>query len=259
MGWAVSDDQTWAWRLQELRPDLEVVNHGVGGYGTLQSSMLLDEVLRREERERPGRVLYGFIDHAGRNIASPLWLWALSFNTRAAATPYCTLTPEGRLERHPPEAYPSFPFHEQLALVALLEKSWLDWRARPRAGMGPAVTQRLISEMAERCRAAGVGFSLVMLHLPDAKKAVYAAYARDHGIDVIDCNQPRYDPVPWDPHPNAAAHHRWGDCIAAALAAPGRLPPGPGPQTRVSRASAAPPASRSDREARDGDGDLVTP
>ena len=33
MGWAVSDDETWGWRLQELRPDLEVVNRGVGGYG----------------------------------------------------------------------------------------------------------------------------------------------------------------------------------------------------------------------------------
>src|SRR5206468_9604074 len=27
-GWAVSDDETWAWRLQSLRPDLEVRNRG---------------------------------------------------------------------------------------------------------------------------------------------------------------------------------------------------------------------------------------
>src|ERR1051326_826096 len=31
-GWAVSDDETWAWRLQALRPDLDVRNRGTGAY-----------------------------------------------------------------------------------------------------------------------------------------------------------------------------------------------------------------------------------
>ena len=62
MGWAVADDETWAWRLQELRPDVEVVNRGVGGYGTLQSLLLLEQLLGRDG-QRPARVLYGFIDH----------------------------------------------------------------------------------------------------------------------------------------------------------------------------------------------------
>jgi hypothetical protein len=59
MGWAVSDDETWAWRLQELRRDLKIVNDGVGGYGTLQSSLLLERHLAEGSR-RPVHVLYGF-------------------------------------------------------------------------------------------------------------------------------------------------------------------------------------------------------
>jgi hypothetical protein len=225
MGWAVSDDQTWAWRVQELRPDVEVVNQGVVGYGTFQSLLRLDQLLRREGQQRPARVLYGFINHGGRNVAAPRWLRGLAVDKLPAATPYCSLTADGRLQRHPPEGYPSLPFHEHLALVALLEKAWLAWRAGGRYASAVPVTQLLLLEMAERCRAAGVGFSLVVLHVPEAVKALYMAYAEQQRIDVIDCNQEHYDPVPGEVHPNAAAHRRWGDCIAAALTAPSRLPP----------------------------------
>src|SRR5947207_8726652 len=59
MGAAVSDDETWAARLQELRPDVEIVNRGLGGYGTFQSLLLLEQLLAREGPSRPRRVLYG--------------------------------------------------------------------------------------------------------------------------------------------------------------------------------------------------------
>jgi hypothetical protein len=231
MGAAVSDEETWGWRLQELRPDLEVVNRGLGGYGTFQSLLLLEQLLGRTGRSRPRHVLYGFIDHSGRNVASPLWLWGLSFNTRAAATPYCTLDAKGRLERHPPEAYLSLPLHEHLALVALLERLWVERRARGREANAVRVTQLLIEELAERCRAAGVGFSMVLLTVPDVVKATYTTFAEQRHIDVIDCNLhlTAADTVPGDAHPNAAVHRRWGDCVAAALDRPNGIPPGADP------------------------------
>jgi hypothetical protein len=225
MGWAVSDDQTWAWRLQDLRPDVAVVNRGVGGYGTLQSLLLLEQIFARGQR--PAWVLYGFLDHSLRNVGAPLWLWALAFNTHTIATPYCTLTADGRLERHPPEAYPSLPLHEYLASVALLEKAIVERRASSRVASAVTVTQRLLLEMAELCRANGVRFSAVLLDVPDAVKSRYVSYAQQHQIDVIDCNVPFLtadDVVPGEVHPNAAVHRRWGDCIAAALADPSRLP-----------------------------------
>jgi hypothetical protein len=227
MGWAVADEQTWAWRLQDLRPDVEVVNRGVGGYGTLQSLLLLEQLLGRDGH-RPARVLYGFLDHGWRNVAAPRWLQALSLNVNTVATPYATLTPDGRLERHPPEAYPSLPLHRYLASVALVENALVQRRAAGRQAMATPVTELLIKEMADLCRAAGVEFSLVFLSVPKPTRAAYAAYAREHDIDVIDCDQqPRVDEmVPGEmAHPNGAVHRRWGDCIAAALAEPDRLPP----------------------------------
>jgi hypothetical protein len=227
MGWAVSDAETWAWQLQTMRPDLEVVNRGVGGYGTLQSMLLLEQ-LARDERQRPARVLYGFIDHSLRNVAAPLWLWALSYNEPPAATPYCTLGPGGDLVSHAPAAYPSLPLHQHSALVALLEKNLAAWQARSRTAYPVRVTQLLLQEMNDRSRKAGVGFSLVFLHVPESVRATYGSFAREHQIDVIDCNRESLTPadvVRGEVHPNGAVHRRWAECIAAALAEPARLPP----------------------------------
>jgi len=226
MGSSISNDQTYGWRLQELRPDVEVVNRAVEGYGTLQSLMVLENVLARGG-PKPGRVLYGFIDHAQRNVATPDWLWTLSFSKTKVATPYCTLT--GRqLERHPPAAYPWLPFHEQLAAVELIENN-VNWRrAAHRRAMAVPVTKLLLSEMAALCRTQGIGFSLVVLHVSERVKEIYVPYALEHGIDVIDCNIPKFGRdgvVPGDLHPNGKVHRAWGECIAAALAEPSRLPP----------------------------------
>ena len=149
--------------------------------------MLLEDLLGRQG-QRPARVLYGFIDHGLRNVAAPLWLWSLSFNERTVETPYALLTPDGRLERHPPEGYPSLPLHRQLALVALIENFLLKRRAGRRRAMAVSVTKLLIAEMAERCRAAGVEFWLVFLSTPKTVKRTYAEYAAAHHIDVIDCD-----------------------------------------------------------------------
>ena len=144
------------------------------------------------------------------------------------ATPYCTLTPEKRLERHPPQAYPSVPLHEYLASVTLLEGKLLQRQTDSRWKMAVPVTELLLEEMAEQCRAAGIGFSLVVLQLPAKVKQIYERFARDHQVDMIDCNRELTvaDIVPGEVHPNAQVHRQWGDCIAAALADPARLPPG---------------------------------
>ena len=222
LGWGVSDDETWAWRIQELRPDLEVVNRGAAGYGTVQALLLLEALLR--DGKRPRHVLYGDIGAELRNIAAPMWLAMLTATGQTAATPYGTLGANGELVRHPPAAYPSFPLHDRLASVAVLERAWADTRHGGREATARPVTERAIVEMAERCRAAGIGFSLVILELREPARSARLTFARAHGIDVIDCNADRVpgDSVPGEGHPNGTLHRRWGDCVAAALAQ--RLP-----------------------------------
>ncbi len=219
MGWAVADNETFAWRLQELRPDLRVLNFGVGGYGTFQSLLVLEKLFA-SDRPRPQWVFYGFIDHAWRNVAAPYWLWALSFNRHTVATPFVTLAGDGSLLRHAPEAYPSLPLHEELASVALLENQLMRWRAGNRQQMGVPATKLLLGQMAALCRANGAGFSAVVLTMPPRIEKPYARYGVDNHVDIIDCNQQlgAADIVVGEVHPNGAAHRRWGDCMAAALA-----------------------------------------
>lgn len=71
-GEEVADAETWCARLEERVPGLEVLNHGVGGYGT-------DQALLRFTREARGpaeAVLVGLLlENAGRNVNRyrPLW------------------------------------------------------------------------------------------------------------------------------------------------------------------------------------------
>ena len=49
-GWAISDEETMFWKLQERHPQIEVVNLGVAGYSTYQSLLLLEEYLRKAKQ-----------------------------------------------------------------------------------------------------------------------------------------------------------------------------------------------------------------
>jgi hypothetical protein len=227
LGWAVSDDEPWASRLQQIRPDLEIVNRGVAGYGTLQSLLLLEELLRAGQR--PARVLYGLIfGHEMRNTADPVWLRSLaSYPSRGTvATPFVTLDGDGGLHRHAPTALLQWPFRHSLASAALLEDAWVTLRTADRGQDGVAATQLLIEEMARTCAAHGVGFSVVFLRLGTLVKAAYLPFLDERKIHVIDCDLPAGPEmsVRGEGHPSGRMHARWGDCVGAAV---GNEPPLP--------------------------------
>jgi len=224
MGWAVSDDETFPWRLQARRPDVEVRNYGQTGYGTVQSLLLLEQLLATGKQ--PAWVLYGDIPHHEiRNVAPPFWLEMLSSNsTSPVEMPYATLAADGHVKVHPPISWPSVPLHEHLALAALLERAWSQARPLPTTEESRRITDHLIEEMAATARAHGAGFSDVLLAQADDDPPAWGVNALARHVDVIDCRQTigPEDTVPGDGHPNAGAHGRWGDCIAAAMA--DRLP-----------------------------------
>lgn len=219
-GWAVSDDETWAWHLQTLRPDLRVTNRGTGAYGTFQALLLLERVLA--DGTRPQHVIYGFAsDHLMRNVNPQNWIKMLAALSRQhiVAVPYCTLDGEQRLVRHAPQSYPAWPLRSRSAAVAVLQDGWFGLWARSREPDANEVTRQLISTMADRCRAAGVRFSLLMLKVGDPARGEILPFARTHGIEVIDCDRPvsTKDRVPGDVHPHGPFNRAWAECIAGGL------------------------------------------
>jgi hypothetical protein len=222
-GWAISDDETFAWKIQKEFPGFEVLNYGTNGYGTYQSLLLLERVL--PDLSHPRIVIYGFIEHhEDRNVATAGWRELLSSYSRRAHVyvPSVTVDEEGHLVRHPPVRYQPLPLRQHSAVAALLERALAQVTARGRAKQGRAATQQLILEMRALSSARGADFAVVLFDAGDEAKAQYADFFRRNGIRAVDCGVPPRDDlvVPGEGHPNGAMNSLWAACIAEQVLRP---------------------------------------
>jgi hypothetical protein len=214
----VTNKETFAWKLQQRFPEVEVVNHGVAGYGTYQSLLRMKMALKRSE-PRPTIILYGFGPaQEQRNVADFDWLFLLALNLghRSAPLPYCSLDADGRLVRHPPERYPAWPLRHVSGAVNAAQLAWARYVTAGRAASKRAVTEAL-TRMNRLTRAHGVDFHVVLLD-PNAQRH-YGSFLASWRIPVIDCGvRPfRGSIVRGEGHPSGAMHARWTDCLAKAL------------------------------------------
>jgi hypothetical protein len=236
-GFAISDDETFAWKLQERFPGLRIRNYGHGGYGTYQSLLLLERVL--SQRPAPVMAVYGFYEgHEIRNVATADWLRMLSMMLRrhtSISVPYATLGGDGVIVRHPPESYPLWPLREYSAVVTFLQHGHARWLARRRTAERAAVTEQLLLEMKRACEANGTDFVVALLYMNAQNRTRYSELLRSHGVAFADCARPlppAYQ-VPGDGHPNQKLNAIWASCIAKVigprlerLEAGGPRPPG---------------------------------
>ncbi len=219
-GFAVNDEDTFAWKLQARFPELAVRNFGTGGYGTHQSLLVLERLL--EEDPPPRRVVYGYYaEHEIRNVAAPDWLEALTRFSRRhddVAVPYASLEGD-RLLRHPPGRYPLWPLGDRTATVAFFQDRWADLTGAARVPQRRQVTERLIRLMHRRCEERGTEFLVVFLLANAPTRTAYGKALDAAGVPWADCYR-RLAPslrVPGDGHPNGKLHGMWSRCIATAL------------------------------------------
>jgi hypothetical protein len=222
-GWAVSDADTWPWRLQERLPDFRVANLGTAGYGTHQSLLALERLFAKESAP-VALVVYGFIEHHEvRNVAPAGWLHTLATATAAGrlAVPYATLGSDGDLERHPPESYPRWALDRRLAAVALLGVHYARWNARGRLGQARAVTEALLGRLRDASAARGARLLVAILEARSEARRHYRRWVEAHGIDTVDCSDSRsLEPaylVPGYGHPGREVQAGWAECVARRL------------------------------------------
>lgn len=223
-GWAISDEETYAWKLQKEFPDDEVLNYGVAGYSTYQSLLKLEQVL--PVMRNPKVVLYGFSDkHEDRNVAAAAWVRRLSMYSRRGHVfvPYVSLGSEGQLTRYPPEAYPVFPLREYSSMAALAESAYAELRAKERAGGKREATQQLILQMRDLTQRYGAEFVLAFLVVNDEAKDHYQRFLAENHISAIDCSQRLSEEmiVEGEGHPNGRLNSVWAACIADSLSGAG--------------------------------------
>lgn len=221
-GWAVSDSETFGWKLQTEFPFFRVGNFGIGGYGTYQSLLLLRKLFN--QGIKPLVIVYGFnIFHEERNIAPAIWLKFLAeFSKREhAAVPYCSLNERGQLAEHPAVQWPTFPLQEYFALPQLLIDIHYRLRTdqRGRSRNRRETTKKLLLEMQDLAKKHDAKLIVVMLTGADKGRQFYSDFLRKHSIEVIDahCNITKDYQVPNEGHPNGKAHSLWANEIAKYL------------------------------------------
>jgi hypothetical protein len=217
-GWAINDEETYAWKLQERIPSLQVLNFGTGAYGSYQSLLLLEQVL--PVLTRATLVLYGFNEfHESRNVADASWLKSLSYYSRRGhvALPFGTRAPGTGLVRHPPETYVSLPLRESSALIALVEDAYMKIKTWGRMSEKRAVTEQMLLQMNNVSMHAGARLIVVLLVVENRQS--YVDFLGKNGIKYVDCDVAFTDAmkVPGEGHPNGRMNTLWADCIAQAL------------------------------------------
>jgi hypothetical protein len=220
-GWAVTDQETYPWRLQMEFPSHAFLNFGTAGYGTYQSLLALERYFAAGH-DSPAVVIYGFIDvHEERNVAPAGWLKALATASRAGtlSVPFVSIGADGALERHRLDRANSWPLRSHLASVALLEDRVLEFRTRGRLGQRREVTDRLLLELQRVTRDHGSRLLVVILESRDEPKAHVMAFTAQRGIEAVDCTVPNQEMLqsPGYSHPDRRINAIWARCIGERL------------------------------------------
>lgn len=224
LGWGVSDYETFPRLLAEKLPGERVVNLAVGGYGTLQSLMVLEQWFSRHP-DAAELVVYGFTDfHENRNTATPAWRRSLAVNSpsRAVRVPFARME-DGRLQRKPLSVHPDWPFKRHFALVALLEDLYLRAVEAEALDQRVPVTKALLLDMRDLCAEHGAELLVAVIHASTEKKRLYQSFLKEHGVASTDCTLPGTYPkpeysVPGDGRPNGRMHALWADCLSKPAA-----------------------------------------
>lgn len=223
-GQGLSDEQTMAWKLQNRRPEMKVLNYGVKAYGTYQSLLMLERVL--PETTNPAVVLYGFMTHhLDRNTAPEYWRAMMNqCNSLSVNIPYVTLNDNDRLLRHPPAAYQPGPLARYSKSVQLAS-IYYDLTFHKSKNMH-SVMQRLLLEMRDLCRQYNCQFIVAFLNAPSDLQQVYTQFCRHNRIHTIQYDlknfQARELRLLADGHPNEALNTLWAEQTDNALSS---LPP----------------------------------
>jgi hypothetical protein len=199
---------------------LRVLNYGTGGYGSYQSLLVMERELPC--LVDPRFVLYGFIEHHEiRNAAPGSWLGLLLRSSKRGHVdvPFATYDAEKGLLRHPPEHYLSLPFRESLAVVALLEKAYMQLKTNQRLSGRRLLTEQILLSMNRTSKQHNAIFIVILLEIGKDAKAHYKNFLRANKIESVDCAFEITEDarVAGEGHPNGKMNTLWSQCISTAL------------------------------------------
>ncbi len=215
MGAGLDDQETFAWKIQETFPFLDIRNLGVGGYGTYQSLQVLQQQFN--QKSKPQAVIYGFIaHHLYRNVAEPGWLGAIAINSGKSSNdqiniPYVKLSENKKLIKGSPVKYQRIPFSKTLATSFMIERTLNNISGYSRSRNAHRVLEMLLLEMQDLCNRNQVPFYVNILHSEEPFVSELTAFLDSNEIATIDCNVPLNESNTFrdDGHPNEVVVDEW--------------------------------------------------
>lgn len=216
-GWSVNDSETYSWLLQEEFPQYEIVNFGVGGYGTIHSLLQFQQAIKARRRPIAVVVAYAYF-HDERNVFS-------RYRQKVAANwshfgplvqPFGRVDANGNLQLFMASTeFQEFPLMRWSAFSSLLEQKYSayhDARLESRV-----VTEAIFRRLQADTRAQGIPLLIAEI---DGQSGI-AVFARKNGIayaDIaVDLNTRGARNFPFDPHPTARTHRKYARRLGAAL------------------------------------------
>jgi hypothetical protein len=183
-GWSLNDAETYPWALQERLPAYAVVNHGVGGYGTIHALLQLRQALRT--RPPPAVAVYayaGFHDERNTFLRRRRKGVALWNRLGPLTQPYARLAADGTLRSaFTAVEYREWPLMRWSALVHFLELTYN--QLEERAADSHAVSERLLLEMASLAGQAQVPLVVAGV-MDDEPTRGLLTFARHHGLAAV--------------------------------------------------------------------------
>ena len=223
-GWAVNDEETFPYLIQKKLSNFSVKNYGVGAYGSFQSFLMLEEILKKNKNVK--LVIYCYIwHHEARNYGNATWIQGLNKTKPLyhVALPYARLDKNNNLIRHKPIKYFKLPLREYSVLITKIEKKIMRARLFSLNIDETKITQKIIHEMKLLAEKNGSEFAFVNLYPPSESMRIsgashlipYNKFAKENKIKLINCGYELPDEyrVDGDGHPNNKAHIMYTDCI----------------------------------------------
>jgi hypothetical protein len=216
-GWGLKDDETYPWLMQEKFPEYEIVNFGVGGYGTIHSLIQFREALAAKTPKVAVLAYANF--HDERNTFSrQRQKWVVTArNLGPIAQPYARFDGQGNLQYlFGAGDYKEFPLMRYSALAHYIEIKYN--QLEERSIHSHDVSKALILEMAKIANEHHVKFVVAGIASSDGTLDMLN-FAREHGISSIDISVDLKAPANRlsDGHPSAVANRQFADKLAGFL------------------------------------------
>jgi len=220
IGYAISDDETFAWKVQMQFPELNVKNMGVSGYGSYQSLLTLEDLLPKISGKKT--IIYGYIGHHQlRNVLDPGWMSMFADSAKMnRMPPYATIDPAGDLVRHEVSSRRSWPFRESFALVNRAELAWINFSAKDRFAQRLAVTEKIMLAMQELAATHDARLVILLLKNQDENGPSLIEFLESNQFDYLNCDTGISGPefsVAGEGHPNGKQNSLWAQCISDYL------------------------------------------